>query len=137
MNGGGRGGNGGGAGMSGAGMSGAGAGKPMSNASSGGPRIAPRTRTGLVFVVNAAGGYEPRVLRLGASNYDYSEVISGVAEGETVATLAVAALQAKRDAANDRMRQMQGGAVPGMSSGGGGARGGGGGGGGGGGRGGI
>ncbi len=115
-------GNGGGRGGAAA-MSGAGAGKPMSNASSGGPRIAPRTRTGLVFVVNAAGGYEPRVLRLGASNYDYSEVLSGVAEGETVATLAVAALQAKRDAANDRMRSMQGGAVPGMSAGGGAGRG--------------
>ena len=114
MTGGGRSGNG-----AAAGTSGAGAGRPMSNASSGGPRIAPRVRTGLVFVVNAAGGYEPRVLRLGASNYDYSEVISGVAEGETVATLAVASLQAKRDAANDRMRQMQGGAVPGMNAGGG------------------
>ncbi len=97
------------------------AGKPMSNASSGGPKIAPRTRTGLVFVVNAAGAYEPRVLRLGASNYDYSEVLSGLEEGETVATLAVASLQAKRDASNDRMRAMQGGAVPGMSAGGAGA----------------
>lgn len=88
----------------------------MSNASSGGPRVAARVRTGLVFVVNAAGGYEPRVLRLGASNYDYSEVLSGLEEGETVATLAVAALQAKREASNDRMRSMQGGAVPGMSA---------------------
>lgn len=117
-------------------MNGGGAPAGMSNASSGGPRIAPRTRTGLVFVVNAAGGYEPRVLRLGASNYDYSEVLSGIAEGETVATLAVASLQAKRDAANDRMRAQQGGAVPGMNAGGaapGGGRGPGGGGGGGGG----
>ncbi|MEO7997873.1 MAG: efflux RND transporter periplasmic adaptor subunit, partial [Gemmatimonadaceae bacterium] len=137
--GGGRGGNGGanGGGMNGGGRGGNGGGAPagMSNASSGGPRIAPRTRTGLVFVVNATGGYEPRVLRLGASNYDYSEVLSGIEEGETVATLAVAALQAKRDAANDKMRQQQGGAVPGMSAGGaaGGGRGGPGGGGGGGG----
>jgi hypothetical protein len=44
-------------------------------------------------------------------------VLSGVNEGETVATLAVAALQAKRDAANDRQRAMQGGGVPGMSRG--------------------
>ncbi|MEP6835968.1 MAG: efflux RND transporter periplasmic adaptor subunit [Gemmatimonas sp.] len=134
MNGGGRGANGGGA-NSGAGMTGAGAGGTMSKASSGAPKIAQRIRTGLVFVVNATGGYEPRVLRLGASNYDYSEVISGVQEGETVATLAVASLQAKRDAANDKMRAQQGGAVPGMNAGApaGGARGGGGGGGGGGG----
>ena len=83
----------------------------------GGPRIAPRVRSGLVFVQNATGGYEPRVVRLGPSNYDYSEVLSGVAEGETVATLAVAALQAKRDAANDRQRAQQGGGVPGMARG--------------------
>ncbi|MEP6779158.1 MAG: efflux RND transporter periplasmic adaptor subunit [Gemmatimonadaceae bacterium] len=89
----------------------------MSNAMTGGPRVAPRVRSGLVFVLNATGGYEPRVVRLGPSNYDYSEVLSGVQEGETVATLAVAALQAKRDAANDRQRQQQGGGVPGMSRG--------------------
>lgn len=90
----------------------------MSNAMTGGPRVAPRTRSGLVFVqIPATGGYEPRVVRLGPSNYDYSEVLSGVNEGETVATLAIAALQAKRDAANDRQRAQQGGGVPGMSRG--------------------
>ncbi|MEO7360350.1 MAG: hypothetical protein ABI120_08470, partial [Gemmatimonadaceae bacterium] len=106
----------------------------MSNAMTGGPRVAARTRQGLVFVQNETSKlWEPRVVRLGASNYDYSEVVSGLEEGETVATLAIASLQAKRDASNDRMRQMQGGGVPGMSAApaGGGARGGGGGGGGG------
>ena len=36
-----------------------------------------RARTALVFVEIAAGKYEPRIVRLGAANYDYSEVISG------------------------------------------------------------
>jgi len=93
-----------------------------------------RTRTGLVFVEIGAGQYEPRLVQLGASNYDYSEVISGLREGDMVASLAVAALQARRDQQNDRMRSNMGG-VPGVQAprgGGGGPPGGGGGGGGGG-----
>ena len=73
-----------------------------------------RVRTGLVFVQIGEGKYEPRLVRLGASNYDYSEVVSGLREGDKVASLAVAALQAKRDQQNDRMRQMTGGGVPGV-----------------------
>lgn len=91
-----------------------------------------RTRTGLVFVEIGAGQYEPRLVQLGASNYDYSEVISGLREGDMVASLAVAALQARRDQQNDRMRSNMGG-VPGVQAprgGGGGPPGGGGGGGG-------
>ncbi len=76
-----------------------------------GGNSASRARTGLVFVEVSAGKYEPRLVRLGASNYDYSEVLSGLNEGDMVATLNVAALQAKRDQANDRFRSMT--AVPG------------------------
>lgn len=75
-----------------------------------------RARTALVFVETAPGRYEPRVVRLGASNYDYSEVLSGLNEGEKVALLAVGALQAKRDQQNDRFRSMTGGGMPGMSA---------------------
>ncbi|MGV3709424.1 MAG: efflux RND transporter periplasmic adaptor subunit [Gemmatimonas sp.] len=90
----------------------------MSNAMTGGPRTATRTRQVLVFVQNQTSKlWEPRIVRIGASNYDYAEVVSGLEEGETVATLAVATLQARRDAQNDRMRQQQGGGVPGMSAG--------------------
>jgi HlyD family secretion protein len=70
-----------------------------------------RPRSALVFV-KAAGKFEPRLVSLGASNYDYSEVLSGLKEGDTVATLAVAALQARRDQQNDRMRQNS--TVPGV-----------------------
>jgi len=94
-----------------------------------------RVRTALVFVQIGEGKFEPRLVRLGASNYDYSEVISGLREGDKVASLAVAALQAKRDQQNDRFRNMSGGGVPGVqrtTPGAGGAPGGGGGGGGGG-----
>lgn len=104
--------------------------------SGGRPGGVTRTRTGLVFVEIGAGQYEPRLVQLGASNYDYSEVISGLREGDMVASLAVAALQARRDQQNDRMRTNMGGGVPGVQQqaprggGGGGAPGGGGGGGG-------
>ncbi|MCE2900408.1 MAG: efflux RND transporter periplasmic adaptor subunit [Gemmatimonas sp.] len=86
----------------------------------------PRARTALVFVETAPGRYAPRVVRLGASNYDYSEVLSGLAEGDKVALLAVGALQAKREQQNDRFRSMTGGGMPGMSAPAGGAAGGGG-----------
>jgi HlyD family secretion protein len=84
----------------------------------GGGAPATRARTALVFVQLSAGKFEPRIVRLGASNYDYSEVLSGLKEGDEVATLAVAALQAKRDQQNDRFRSMSGGGVPGMQRGG-------------------
>jgi HlyD family secretion protein len=92
-----------------------------------------RRRPALVFVKNGEK-FEPRVVLTGASNFDYTENISGVKEGEQVAMLAAAALQAQRQQFNDRIRQNTG--VPGMQQGGGaggaggGGRGGGGGGGG-------
>ncbi len=74
-----------------------------------------RVRTALVFVQIGEGKFEPRLVRLGAADYDYSEVVSGLKEGEKVASLSVAALQAKRDQANDRFRNMSGG-VPGVQA---------------------
>jgi HlyD family secretion protein len=57
--------------------------------------------------------FEPRLVMLGASNFDYTEVISGVTEGEQVAMLAAASLQAQREQNQDRIRQQTG--VPGMN----------------------
>lgn len=79
---------------------------------SGAGRGASDTRTGVVFIVADSGTYEPRLVRLGASDYDYSEVISGLQEGDKVASLAMAALQAAREARNARFSQMGG--VPGL-----------------------
>jgi hypothetical protein len=72
-----------------------------------------RGRSALVFVKEGAS-LTPRIVRLGASNYDYSEVLSGLKEGDEVALLAAAALQAQRQQALDRFRGMTGGGVPGM-----------------------
>ena len=76
-----------------------------------------RRRPALVFVKNGEK-FEPRVVLTGASNFDYTEIISGVKEGEQVAMLAAVALQAQRQQNNDRIRQNTG--VPGMQQGGGG-----------------
>ncbi len=66
-----------------------------------------RQRTGLVFLQKGTT-WEPKSVRLGVANYDYTEVIDGLAEGDKVAMLSVAALQAKRQEQNDRMKSMSG-----------------------------
>jgi len=73
-----------------------------------------RTRPGVVFVkVNEV--FEPRVIRLGLGNFDYTEVVSGLKEGDEVALLGAAAIQVARDSSNARFRQMTGGGgLPGM-----------------------
>jgi len=72
-----------------------------------------RTRPGLVFVAEG-GTYKPRIVRLGAGNFDYTEVVSGLKEGEQVVLLAAIALQAQREQNNEQMRSRMGGGVPGM-----------------------
>jgi HlyD family secretion protein len=71
-----------------------------------------RARPSLVFVAEN-GAYKPRIVRLGVGNFDYTEVVSGLKEGEQVALLAAAAMQARREEQNNRMRSMGG--LPGMS----------------------
>jgi HlyD family secretion protein len=68
-------------------------------------------RRALVFVVNK-GKYTPRMVRLGVSNYDVSEVLSGLNEGDSVAILNVAAMQARQQADMDQIRNRSG--VPGL-----------------------
>jgi hypothetical protein len=71
-----------------------------------------RARPSLVFVAEN-GTYVPRIVRLGVGNFDYTEVVSGLKEGEHVALLAAAAMQARREEQNNRMRNMGG--LPGMT----------------------
>ena len=70
------------------------------------------TRSGLVFVQKADSTWEPRIVRLGVADYDFTEVISGLEEGEKVALLSAAALQMQRQENNDRFRAMTGGGSP-------------------------
>jgi len=97
--------------------------------STGGPGRANRAQ---VAFVKTADGLEPRIVRLGLSDFDYAEVLEGVKEGEQVVLLGVAEAQASRADTQNRIRQRLGSGVPGVpgpggGGGGGGARGGGGG----------
>jgi HlyD family secretion protein len=78
------------------------------NGSAGGQ---PRSRRALVFTVNN-GKYTPKVVRLGVSNYDVAEVLSGLSEGDSVAILNVASMQARQQADLDQVRNRGG--VPGL-----------------------
>jgi HlyD family secretion protein len=78
-----------------------------------------RTRSGLVFVAEG-NTYKPRAVVLGAGNYDFTEVVSGLREGERVAILSALAVQAEREERTERFRSRMGGGVPGMQGGGGG-----------------
>jgi HlyD family secretion protein len=88
------------------------------------PGMRARSRTGLVFVQKADSTWEPRMVRLGVANFDYTEVLDGLKEGENVALLSAAAMQAQRQQAQDRARQMMGGGSPLGGAAGGGGRGG-------------
>ncbi|NTX14372.1 efflux RND transporter periplasmic adaptor subunit [Myxococcus sp. CA056] len=81
------------------------------------------TRPGLVFVQGAKGP-EPRRVVLGMSDWESSEVISGLEAGEQVLLVSVAQLQQQQAQRNERMRQAGGGMMPGMGGGAGGGRGG-------------
>jgi HlyD family secretion protein len=63
-----------------------------------------RPRSGLVFVAQGTT-FHPKVVQLGQSNFDYTEVVSGLNEGDRVALLASLAIQAQRQQQNDRARQ--------------------------------
>jgi HlyD family secretion protein len=65
----------------------------------------------MVFTVKA-GKYTPKMVRLGVSNYDVSEVVSGLNEGDSVAILNVAAMQARQQEQLDQVRNRGG--VPGL-----------------------
>jgi HlyD family secretion protein len=69
-------------------------------------------RMGLVFVQKADSSFEARMVRLGVADYDYTEVLSGLEEGDRVALLSAAALQMQRQENNDRFRAMTGGGSP-------------------------
>ncbi|MEZ4417502.1 MAG: efflux RND transporter periplasmic adaptor subunit [Gemmatimonadota bacterium] len=62
-------------------------------------------RRGIVFVVTPAGSYEPRMVTLGLSDWDQTEVISGVEEGERVALIGAAQLQAQQQEFLNRIRE--------------------------------
>jgi HlyD family secretion protein len=72
-----------------------------------------------VVMVQTPGGFRAQVVRLGISDFDYAEVLSGVRTGDVVALLSVAEQAAKRKSTNADMAKRVGGAMTGAPSGGG------------------
>lgn len=81
-----------------------------------------RPHSGLVFVA-ANGTFEPRMAMLGVGNYDVTQVLSGLNEGDNVALINAAMLQQQRAQQQQRIQSRMG--LPGVNQSGGGAAGGG------------
>lgn len=70
---------------------------------------APRYRPAYVFVVAADGTIEPRPVLTGLSDWDYTQVVAGLADGEQVAQIGAAQLQARTQEFLDNIRRRRGG----------------------------
>ena len=71
------------------------------------------SRPGIVFVPGASGP-EPRMVTLGVNDWDYTEVISGLKEGDKVFLMTAARLAQQQKEQADRLRQRSSGALGGM-----------------------
>jgi HlyD family secretion protein len=69
-------------------------------------------RTGIVFVGDSIAGYEPRFVTLGVNDWEFTEVIRGVEEGEQVVIISVARLQQSQQDFLNRIRERAGGNGP-------------------------
>jgi HlyD family secretion protein len=74
------------------------------------PGLPPReTRPAAVFVMNEQGEPELRMVRIGINDWDHTQVVSGLEEGETLAVVGAAQLQAQQQEFLDRIRSRRGG----------------------------
>ena len=65
----------------------------------------------MIVFVTKDDKYTPRLVRVGISDFDYTEILSGVQQGEQVALLGAAVLQAQRDELQSRIRSRAGGGL--------------------------
>ncbi len=72
----------------------------------------PAYKMGVVFVKNADESLTPRAVILGISDWDYAEVLAGLQEGEEIALIGAAELQARQQERMERMSQRMGGGRP-------------------------
>lgn len=70
------------------------------------------TRAAAVFVLGASGVPEPRAVQIGLGDWDNTQVVSGLEEGETLVIVGAAQLQAQQDAFLQQMRSRMGGGSP-------------------------
>jgi HlyD family secretion protein len=65
----------------------------------------------MIVFVKKDEKYTPRMVRVGISDFDYTEILNGVQQGEQVALLGAAVLQAQRDELQSRIRSRAGGGL--------------------------
>ena len=70
-----------------------------------------RTGGALFVFVKKGDKYSPRVVRVGVSDFDYTEILSGAQQGEQVALLGPAVLEAQREQVQARVRAGAGGGL--------------------------
>ena len=73
-----------------------------------------RTEQAVVFVIGDDEIIEPRMVMIGLTDWDRTEVVSGLEEGDRVALIGLAQLQAQREEFMERMRSNMGGNPFGM-----------------------
>ncbi len=73
-----------------------------------------RTEQAVVFVIREDETIEPRMVMIGLTDWDRTEVVSGLDDGERVALIGLAQLQAERENFMERMRSNMGGNPFGM-----------------------
>ncbi|WP_338866668.1 efflux RND transporter periplasmic adaptor subunit [Myxococcus stipitatus] len=95
---------------------GSGGGRRQRGGGGGGRQGSGDTRPGIVFV-QGANGPEPRKVMLGLSDWESSEVLSGLEPGEQVLLVSVAQLQQQQQQNSERMKRAAGGMFPGAGGG--------------------
>ena len=80
------------------------AGRPPGGQGQAGSGSARESRRAVLFVVGEDGTIEPRAVMIGLNDWDYTQVVSGVEEGEHVALIGAAQLRATQDAFLERIR---------------------------------
>ena len=74
------------------------------------------TRPGVVFVETATA-VEPRLVQLGLSDWEYTEIVTGLQEGERAKLVTVAQFNAQQAQNAERMQRRAGGMMPGQGGG--------------------
>jgi HlyD family secretion protein len=65
----------------------------------------------MIVFVKTGEKYEPHVIRVGVSDFDYTEILNGLQQGQQVALLGPAVLQAQREQLQARVRAGTGGGL--------------------------
>lgn len=70
------------------------------------------TRPAAVFVIGPDGELEPKLIQMGLGDWDNTSVVSGLEEGDVLAIVGAAQLQAQQEEFMNRMRDRMGGGSP-------------------------